>query len=265
MPANIVEGVDNIIDESLGITHIGQASRYKLIKNCVSLEGPPSSFDAYNVICQIYDRIEQNFKHPDNRFHSKGPSETNWRFKKILYINKDNPSKEKTLEKAVAKLASSDWVNQVPTSGGIINSSSDKLRNIDLVRRKKTGFYEFIELKIDSDTPLFAAFEITINGLIYILSRENYGDEHLVGKELLSAKKINLQTLAPQSFYSRCRLNWLEKELNSGFSKFLADKFDGKLKMDFAFTAFPEKFKWPCKKRNLLDALDNRSVVNWTS
>jgi len=206
MPKNIVEGVDNIIDESLNITHIGKAPHYRHITSCSLLKSHPPSFDAYNVICKAYDQIEQNFKHPNNRVHESGPSEENWRFKKIPYIDPNNTSPEKQVEKAIAKPVFKDWVNQVPTASGIVTSTSDKLRNIDLVRRIKAGSYEFIELKIDSDTPLFAAFEISINGLIYIASRENYKSEHLVGKELLSAKEISLQTLAPKSFYSRCRL-----------------------------------------------------------
>lgn len=263
MPANIVEGIDGIIDESLNITDIGNPPHYRHGKSCVSLDGPPSSFDAYNVICQVYDQIDRNFKRPGNRFHSSGPSGKNWRFEKMLYIRKDNPSKEKSLEKAIANLTSSDWVNQVPTSSGIINSASDGSRNIDLVRRMIPGSYEFIELKVDSDTPLFAAFEITVNGLIYLASMENYADKYLSGKELLNAKNISLQTLAPKTFYSRCRLSWLEEELNRGLSKFLADKFGGKPQMNFAFTAFPENFKWPCEDGELLDALNNISVVAW--
>jgi len=263
MPFNIVEGVGSIIDESLNITHIGKTPHYRHGKSCVSLDGPPSSFDAYSVICQVYDQIEQNFTHPDSVVHESGPSEQNWRFEKIPNIAKNNKSMETTLEKTIAKLASLDWVNQVPTSSRVINSDSDKRRNVDLVHRLKTGFYEFIELKVKSDTPLFAAFEITINGLIYLVSRKNYQDQHLDGKKLLTAKEIILQTLAPRDYYARYKLDWLEKELNRGLSKFLLENFKGKLKMKFAFTSFPDSFNWPCEDGELLNALDNRSVVTW--
>jgi len=263
MPKNIVEGVDNIIDESLNITQIGKAPHYDHIKSCLLLKNHPSSFDAYEVICQIYNQVEQNFNHPENRFHLSGPSEQNWRFEKIPYIDENNLSEEKKLEKATAKPAFKDWANQVPTAGGIINSTSDKLRNIDLAHELKIGFYEFIELKIESNTPLFAAFEIIVNGLIYLVSRKNYQDQHLDGKKLLAAKEIILQTLAPRDYYARYKLDWLEKELNRGLSKFLLENFKGKLKMRFAFTSFPDSFNWPCEDAELLNALDNRSVVTW--
>ena len=265
MPFSIVDGIDGIIDDSLDISPTGKPPHYKKRKSCLLLKSHPSSFDAYDVICQIYNQIELNFREPDNRFHLSGPSETNWRFEKIPYINPKNPSSEKQLEKAIANLPDEDWVNQVPTSGGIINSASDKLRNIDLVNRLKKRSYEFIELKMDSDTPLYAAFEITINGLIYLHSRKNYEDHHLEGKELLSAKEISLQTLAPFPYYARYKLDWLEKELNRGLSKFLNQKFKEKLKMKFLFTAFSDNFDWPCKDEKLLDALSNRSAVSWDS
>ncbi len=264
MPVNIVDGVDSIIDQALSIVDIGKAPHYKHRESCVSLKSNPPSFDAFNLICQIYDQIERNFKDPDNRFHSSGPSEKNWRFEKILNVSTNNYSKEKTLEKTIAEITSSDWVNQVPTASGIINSASDKLRNIDLVRRLKPGFYEFIELKIDSDTPLFAAFEIMVNGLIYLLSRENYVDKGFDTNELLNAKEITLQILAPKNYYARCHLAWLEKELNCGISKFLTEKFGGRLKASFVFTSFPENFMWPCEDRELLSALDKRSAVTWS-
>jgi hypothetical protein len=262
---SIVDGVNEIIDNSLGINLIGKSPHYKHHKSCFLLNSHPPSFDAYDVICRIFDRIEQNFNHAGNRFHTLGPSKVNWRFEKISYIDPKNSSPEKQLEKAVANLPDKDWVNQVPTSGGIMNSASDKLRNIDLVHRFKTGSYEFIELKTDSDTPLFAAFEITVNGLIYLLSRKNYKEQHLDGKELLVAKEISLQTLAPIKYYDRYELDWLEKELNRGLSKFIEKMFKKNLKMNFSFKAFPENFDSSCKNEELLDSLNNRSGACWMS
>jgi hypothetical protein len=263
MPFSIVDGVNEIIDDSLDINLIRKPPLYKQPKSCLLLNSHPPSFDAYDVICQIFDRIEQNFNHAGNRSHTLGPSKENWRFEKILYIAPKNTSPEKLLEKAVANLPDKDWVNQVPTSSGVINSASDKLRNIDLVHRLKVGFYEFIELKIDSDTPLFAAFEIIINGLIYLLSRKNYEEHHLDGKELLVAKDIYLQTLAPRKYYSRYKLDWLEKELNRGLSKFIEEIFKENIRMKFSFLWFPENFDCSCKNEKLLYSLNNRSSVSW--
>ena len=95
MPFSIVDGVNGIIDDSLDIHHIGKSPHYNKRKSCLLLKSHPPSFDAYDVIFQIYNQIEQNFTHPDNRFQLLGPSETNWRFEKITYIDPKNPSGEK--------------------------------------------------------------------------------------------------------------------------------------------------------------------------
>ncbi len=263
MAASITDGVIEIIDEALNLSHIGKAPHFKHKRSCLSLKSTPASFDADSVILQVYERLVKNFKDRGNRFHSLGPSTENWRFKKILNIAKHNKSKEKTLEKAIAKLPSPDWVNQVPTPSGLVSSASDKSRNIDLVHRLGSRKFEFIELKVESDTPMFAAFEIVINGLIYLLSTEFYSGACINDKEILSAKVIYLQTLAPQNYYSRCSLAWLEEELNKGLKNLLVSKFDSKIEMDFSFTSFPNSFIWPCEGKELLEALDNRATVQW--
>ncbi len=260
---SIVDGVDEIIDRSLDIAHIGKAPHYKHIKSCLKLRSKPDSFDGYEVLSKIYDRLEENFQHSENQVHVSGPSPKNWRFEKVLNMDPKNPSEEKILEKTIAKLASEDWVNQIPTSAGVINSSSDNLRNIDLVHRLKECVYEFIELKIKSNTPLYAAFEITLNGLIYFLSRINYKDQWLEEKPMLAANEIFLQTLAPDIYYSRFKLNWLERELNSGLSKLVSEKIKGTLKVKFEFTEFPRGFALPVEEKELLNALEGRSAVKW--
>lgn len=265
MAKSITDGVLEIIDEGLNLFHIGKAPHFKHKKSCLILNNTPATFDADKVISKIYEQLVSNLKYSDNRFHSQGPSDKNWRFEKIPYIAKHNGSKEKILEKSIAKLPAPDWVNQVPTSSGLIGSSSDKLRNIDLVHSLGKREYEFIELKVNSDTPMFAAFEIVINGMIYLLSREFYPNQCIDSKEILNARKVHLQTLAPQDYYSEYSLDWLENELNKGLKTFLSEKFNGKFEMDFSFTSFPESFNCSCKDNELLKALDNRVAVKWNN
>jgi hypothetical protein len=265
MGANIIDGVLDIIDKRLNLFHIGKPPHFKHRKSCFELKNTPSAFDANRLIFEIYEQLARNIKCPDNRFHSRGPSDENWRFKKILYIAKNNESKEKKLEKAIAKLPSPDWVNQVPTSSGLVSSSSDRLRNIDLVHRLKPRVFEFIELKIDSDTPMFAAFEILVNGMIFLLSYEFYPNQYIDSKEILNAKTIHLQTLAPHNFYSGYSLDWLESDLNNGLKNFMSAKFNDKLEMDFSFTSFPESFVLTCEDKDLSEALDDRTTVQWNN
>ena len=263
MAKSITDGVLEIIDGAFNLSHIGKAPHFKHKKSCLSLKSTPADLDADLVILQIYERLVNNFKEPDNRFHSRGPSMENWRFKKIPYIAKHNESKEKTLEKAIAKLPSLEWVNQVPTSSGLVSDASDKLRNIDLVHRIGPRKFEFIELKVESDTPMFAAFEIVINGLIYLLSTEFYSESCINAKETLSAKVIHLQTLAPENYYSRYSLAWLEAELNKGLENLIAKKFSSRIEMDFSFTSFQNSFSLPCEEKELLETLNNRAYVQW--
>jgi hypothetical protein len=60
--------------------------------------------------------------------------------------------------------------------------------------------------------------------VLYIFAREN---KQIRGaakeKRLLEATTIHLRVLAPCAYYARCELSWLEKEINSGLEKFLAD------------------------------------------
>ena len=262
--------VNRIIDEGLNLLNIGTAPHFKHKKSCLITRETPATFDANRVVSRIYEQLVANLKNPDNRFYSKGPSKENWRFEKILNIAKHNSSKEKTLEKTIVKLPSlPDWVNQVPTSSGLITSRSDGQRSIDLVHRLGKGAYEFIELKVGSDTPMSAAFQIVIYGLIYLMSRKFYTKKYnkrnikvIDSKEILKARKVHLQTLAPQDYYSGCSLSWLENELNRGLKTLVSGKFNN-IEIDFTFTSFPESFVWPCKDNELVDALNKRSPVEW--
>jgi hypothetical protein len=268
-PSNIVFEVDNIIDQDLNVTNIGQKTpHYKNITSCKRLRTRPLGFNAFSTISKIYTQLTHNLNHKDNHFHSGKLSKKNWRFEKQLEIDKDNKSKETTLEKAIARVSSSEWVNQVPTASGLIKPHADKKRNIDLVHRIAHECYEFIELKVDSDTPLYASFEILINGLIYLLSREFYQKHYKDAKdsnELLNGKIIKLQTLAPVIYYQGCSLSWLEEGLNEGLKTFLSDKFSNEIEMSFSFTSFPESFDWPCEEKNLLNGFHNRIPVKWNN
>jgi hypothetical protein len=86
----------------------------------------------------------------------RSPSEENWRFKEKPDISPDSKLLEKTLEKTIARRCGDDWVNQVPTASGLVGSG-ERQRNLDLVHRLSETQYDLIELKVGSDTPLYAA------------------------------------------------------------------------------------------------------------
>ncbi len=84
-----------------------------------------------------------------------------WKWRSVPARAEWNSSKEKVLEKAVAgKLPKAEWANQVVTAAGLSRNSGDCRRNIDLVHRTGAEKFRFIELKIGSNNPVYAAIEL---------------------------------------------------------------------------------------------------------
>lgn len=236
---SICKGIDEIIDEQFKevINDVGSSPHYKHKKSCQLLLKQPSNFDSYHLIANMLLCVERNWKVSKRR-----PSKENWRFEKVEYINQEkNKSKEKLLEKKIAFITSREWANQVPTASGLINGRNDKLRNIDLVFRKQKNEFEFIELKVSSDTPLSAAMEVLHYAVLYVFARLYYTPEEQNANELLKASKIHLAVLAPYEYYVNCNLKWLEEALNKGIGAFVKTQ-PFKLEMDFQFKVFPEDF-----------------------
>jgi len=242
---SIFDGVAAIIDRHLGVQGIGRPPHHKHMSAMLRLgkRGAPS-FDGQVLFTEIVEQLEKSLAVAP-RFRAKGPSTQNWRFEKKLSIAAHNPSAEKNIEKAAARLLGADWVNQVPTASGLWDSSADKARNIDLVERQGDGAYRLIELKIKSDNALFAAMEILGYGALYVLSRRHYSPGALASKELLRAKSVELCVLAPPEFYSRVNLGWLERALSVGVSDYCRGQVDLGFEMSFAFHSFPRGFGWP--------------------
>ena len=112
-----------------------------------------------------------------------------------------------------------------------------------MVKSNENGNFDFVELKITSDTPLYAAMEILGYGLIYLDSRRDsaknieYNNETL---SVLKAEKIKLSVLAPLEYYEKCNFRWLQNAINEGLKKIVNNDFD----LSFSFEKFDSKFKW---------------------
>lgn len=234
---SILADVDDIIDEALGLKDIGGRPFHKHKTSCRELtKRPVKEFDASALIGKIYTKIGNNW---DNSTYHK-MSEENWRFDKKTNVSKKNKSPEVLLERAIINIPqelwpeAADWVNQVPTASGLVSPSADGSRRIDLVHKSGDKEYEFIELKVGSDTPLYAAMEILKYAVLYIFAREHAGMSKYVKKEndLLKATKVHLRVLAPVSYYAPYNLSWLENSIDRGLASFLS-KFN--FKMDFKF------------------------------
>jgi hypothetical protein len=197
----------------------------------------PVPFDGAALIRAILERIEENWLGARLEGSIRLASRENWRWEKKCYISGQNKSREKILEKQIARECDDSWINQVPTLSGVIDAKSERHCNVDLVHRVSDDEFEFIELKFDSDTPAYAAFEILKYGLVYTFSRKNSSAlGYDAANILLNAKNITLIVLAPSAYYvgGSCDLRWLESALSSALSSF----GDWGFKMDFHFESF---------------------------
>lgn len=161
--SSILAGVDEIVDQALGVTGIGSTvPHYRHLQAYRKVAaGPP--VDGPALVKAIYKQIVTNW--PGTRCRSA----ENWRWEKKTYISDRNESPEKRFEKELAA-QSGEWYNMIPVASGVLPDVEEGGRRIDLARQCDPGWFEFIELKLGDhcDTPLYAAVEILGYGLIYI-------------------------------------------------------------------------------------------------
>jgi hypothetical protein len=160
------DGVDEIIDLRLTLWNVGtRQPHYGNREACRDLNrGVFEALGAEMLIKQMLDQVRSNLASS-----TRTPSEQNWRFDKQLKIAEGNPSREKTLEKAIVRLDDEDqWANQIPTASGLVSPTADRSRNIDLVYRRAAKEFEFIELK------RFASTQINDSGVAISTSRHGW-------------------------------------------------------------------------------------------
>jgi hypothetical protein len=191
-------------------------------------------------------------------------SRQNWRFSRNVKIDPCNTSPEVTLERAIIRGAGNNWANQIPTSSGLTHSSYDKRRCIDLVHRTGSDSYEFVELKISSDTPLYAGVEIFVYGILYLFSRTHRDALECTDSPspMLGASQVHLRVLAPAAYYGGYDLRWLEALLNDSIAALANQLCGSSLEMDFAFEKFPNNFDWRPEGPGVLDQLAADAVAN---
>ena len=240
---SILYKVDQITDEMLELKRIGQEPQYQHKEHCQNLTKAPRKFDGQALIKKIYKQVASNWN--GATYHK--PSKKNWRFDPRKNIDEENEDPEIMLERAIVNLPTNIppnvvWANQVPTASGFVAPHADGQRNIDLVHRCEDDSYEFVELKWESNTPLFAAMEILQYGVLYIFSRlKREIRDAAAEKRLLDAPAIHLRVLAPFSYYRRGELAWHERAISVGLREFLTERRCG-FQMDFRFDAFPPWF-----------------------
>ena len=122
----------------------------------------------------------------------------------------------------------------MPTASGLTGPATDKRAAVDLVFREDPTTYSLVELKVNSDTPLFAAIEILKYGMLFVWSKNNqetlgYDTEQ---QPILAADTVTLATLAPPEYYSQFNLANVAAALNDGVVEF-GNRYGLSLRFDF--------------------------------
>jgi hypothetical protein len=146
---------------------------------------------------------------------------------------------ERALVGACERSGRVDWANQVPIASGIGGPARQRRRALDLVHQRSPGHFEFVELKIASDTPLYAAIEIISYTCIWLLSRAGVTPED---NPLLAARSVDACVLAPAAYYARYDLGRLERLFDEELAA-LGRQHDVQLR--FRFETFADELALP--------------------
>jgi len=249
-PLSLLNGVEAAARAVLGIASTRHRSSLLTV-------GGRSTFPS-GVVDAVYGAIATNWE----RYRAAcAPtrSTANWRWRvPQLAIAAHNASPEvrleRTLMNACERQGRTDWSNQVPVASGIGGASRQRRRAIDLVHQKGPGYFELIELKIASDTPLYAAIEIIGYTIIWLLSRDKASEN-----PLLSAQRIDARVLAPASYYARYDLGALARLLGEELAA-LGARHD--VTLSFVFEQFSDALAdFPYSDERLLAVLDGRRPI----
>jgi hypothetical protein len=245
-PTKILEGVEEVIDRHFFADERFAGYRYFQKRSCNALsKSPPKSFDGAALVAAMYERIENNLANRPKK--DRTPSPQNWHLRStkdhhLISPSSKNMSAEVNLERAIVQKWSASWTYQMPVASGLFDERSDKRRAVDLVFDHHDDHFDLVELKIKSDTPLYAAMEILGYGLVYLASRTDRADNlkyEAADLPVLGANRITLCVLAPKSYYEGSQLMWLQDAINDGLKPFAT----ADLSIDFRFEKFgPE---WP--------------------
>jgi len=251
-PESLLEGVDTAVCQHLGIQRLGHKSA--LIELCQRKTFPPGAVHA------AYSRIASNWQQC-RKADMGSLSAANWRWRvPQLAISVHNTSPEVRLERALIaaceRLGRSDWSNQVPVASGIAGTNAERRRAIDLVHQRSPAHFELVELKIGSDTPLYAAFEIIGYTCIWLLSRRY---SPAPDNPLLAAQAIDAAVLAPTAFYARYQLDALREQLHDDLQRL---GHEHGVALSFRLDTFPDHLaNPPWTDEQLAHLLDARSVI----
>lgn len=173
---------------------LGRDPRHK--SSAIDLSGSPIQvWDAGRATQALFEAL-------DGPFWRKPATRTtgNWVWREVT--PKAAPKNiEVGVERQVAEIGGADeWTCQMSTWSGVIGPRTNRRCAIDLVQRIGPDAYRFIELKVGSDTPLYALFELLFYVLTYLHARR-HGFGGSGRHDVMRAKHLELTVLAPEDWY----------------------------------------------------------------
>ena len=232
---SLFDGTDDVICSFMKIP------KRQALRNASTQINPMSDKQFADMLSEVYGRLESN--HSDSSIR---PSPKLWDCRRAPDIKDHNRSDEKILEKAVASLAERghmpEWFNQCSVASGITGPRKDKKRAIDLVHLSDKSA-RLIELKWNSDTPVYALFEILEYGLAYIFCRLHKEEFGLADRRLMKIRHIALEVVAPRRFFDRNnrRDRDLFEQMDRSIAEFAARKTIGTVSMSLDALAFAKE------------------------
>jgi hypothetical protein len=219
---SILSGIGDLVDAWLQIEPKGKPPcyRHRAAANTLTRRGTPIT-GTREFLAASYAQIHANWLVAIDAGYTN-PSKENWRWKRHLDLGPGNKSPELKLERAIVDACGDNWSNQMPTASGLVGSATDKRAAVDLVHREDETTYSLIELKVDSDTPLFAAIEILMYGLLFVWSKNNREELSYDPRTqpVLAANTLTLSVLAPSRYYHDFDLTNLAAALDAGLAEF---------------------------------------------
>ena len=271
MSMAILAGTEKIFDEWLGIlgSAIGADPQYQHPTTLNRLATNPFRARSFNLVQRMLDLVQIKVNNGLGN-----PGQTNWIFRQVPDMAEGNGAEvtlERTLINNLPVNGPRTWGNMTPVASGVCIPAADRRMAVDLVEVENSTV-TLIELKVITNTPLFAAVEILGYGLCYMIAR---ACPRLFGCSpdlpLFNGKRhLKLRVLAPRPYYYRedIHIEWLsnlEARINQDLKGLdLPFRFDDVgYDIDFGFEAFPQEFNWEGNREHHQEAV--QAFLNRTS
>ncbi len=263
-PKALCEGIKDLLDKGLqaGPSKELCAKRTALALGGIGLKEIPK-IDLLPLIEGMWRLIATNWVEAQCQW--RGNENWRWTLRQNLNVERQNTSEEVRLNRTLASnLAPERWANEIPTASGLAEKGGKEPGGLDLACLSDALPCRvcLIELKIGSNNPVSAAFQIVTYGLVLNLARLVHArllhtkGAITIAKEWSSPDDADLRVLAPTRYYSEYpKLDWFEAQLNEAVEAFGKTQ---RLGMTFGFRHFGKE---PTNESQMIEALDRR--VDW--